>query len=131
MRNLPASRIQAARIEQSLIADGCEVGARTILDQSVLGIRTRVGPDVQMRKTIVIGSDALETPAQRETNRQLGRPDIGIGAGSIIEGVILDKDCRIGKHVRISNRDRVQNEEGPYHVTRDGIVVIPNRDDGP
>lgn len=126
MRNLPASRIQASRVDQSLIADGCEVGPNSLLEHSILGIRSRIGAGVCLRRTVVMGSDLEETQAQRSENRILGRPDIGIGEGSIIEGAILDKDCRIGKNVRIVNRNRVQNGDGKYHVIRDGIVVIPN-----
>ena len=73
-----------------------------------------------------VGADELETPAQKEENRRLQRPDIGVGDGSILHQAILDKDCRIGRNVQIVNRRQVQNEEGDYHVIRDGIVVIPD-----
>ena len=43
----------------------------------------------------------------------------------VIENAILDKDCRIGRDVRIVNRRGVREEEGVNYVIRDGIVVIP------
>ena len=48
-----------------------------------------------------------------------------VGDGSVIERAILDKDCRIGRNVRIVNRQNVEEAEGDNYVIRDGIVVIP------
>ena len=52
-------------------------------------------------------------------------PHLGIGSGSHIEGAILDKNCRLGKNVRIVNEQRVENrgEEEPC-IIRDGIPVV-------
>jgi glucose-1-phosphate adenylyltransferase len=50
---------------------------------------------------------------------------MGIGDGSVIERAILDKDCRIGKNVRIVNARGLQDAEGENYVIRDGIVCIP------
>ena len=45
---------------------------------------------------------------------------------SHIEGAIIDKNCRIGRDVRIINRQGVEaTEETLYSMIRDGIVVIP------
>jgi glucose-1-phosphate adenylyltransferase len=51
--------------------------------------------------------------------------DIGIGENSVIERAIIDKDCRIGRNVRIVNEAGLQDLEGPNYVIRDGIIVIP------
>jgi glucose-1-phosphate adenylyltransferase len=126
MRYLPPSRILASRVAHSLIADGCEVQAGTCLERSVIGIRSRIGRDVTLRDTVMNGADDLETPIQLEENRRLQRPGIGIGDGCVIERAILDKGCRIGRDVRILNRGGVTNEDGPHHVIREGIVVIPD-----
>jgi glucose-1-phosphate adenylyltransferase len=126
MRNLPASRVSAARVDRCLIADGCAVGQGTELIQSVVGVRSQVGPNAHLRQTIMIGADGYESTEQQAENRRLGLPDIGVGEGSVIERAILDKDCRIGRGVRITNARGVQNEECEKYVIRDGIVVIPN-----
>lgn len=131
MRHLPASRIEATRVSQSLIADGCEVLRDSRLERSVVGVRSRIGRGVQLLETVVNGSDQYETAEQREENRRLGRPDIGVGEGSVVVRAILDKDCRIGRNVQIVNRRRIQNEEGDCYVIRDGIVVIPNNETVP
>ena len=61
------------------------------------------------------------------TYRELIPPDVDliVGDGTVIERAILDKDCRIGRDVRILNDKGVQDAEGDNYVIRDGIVVIP------
>lgn len=125
MRYLPASRISAATLEYGLISDGCVVCAGTQIYRSVLGVRTRVGRDVFMRNAVIIGADRFETEAERADNVHKGIPDLGVGDGTIIENAILDKDARIGRKVKIINRNKAMEEEGPNYVIRDGIVVIP------
>ncbi len=125
MRFLPASRISAAAVEQCVIADGCEVREGAKLVRCSLGVRSRLGKNVAMRDTVMIGADRYETAEERRQNRELGVPDFGIGEGSVIERAIIDKDCRIGKHVRILNRERVQHADHEHFVIRDGIVCIP------
>jgi glucose-1-phosphate adenylyltransferase len=126
MRNLPASRVSASRVERCLIADGCTVGQGADLSQSVVGVRSRVGANVRLRQTIMIGADGYESAEQEEENSRQGIPNIGIGDGAVIERAILDKDCRIGRGARIVNARGVRNEECEKYVIRDGIVVIPN-----
>ena len=127
MRNLPATRINGATLEHSLVADGCVVGPRARLENSILGVRSRVGSDCIIRDTVIIGSDGFETDAQRAANIQTGRPNLNVGDGTIIERAILDRDCRIGKGVRLINEAKRTEADGPngmYYI-RDGIICIP------
>jgi glucose-1-phosphate adenylyltransferase len=125
MRYLPASRLNAAELRHCLISDGCVVGEGTSIDRCVIGVRTQIGKNVQLRDTVLIGADGYETPEQKRDNRRRGVPDLGVGDGAVIQHAILDKDARVGANVRIVNRDNVQNADGPNYVIRDGIVVIP------
>jgi glucose-1-phosphate adenylyltransferase len=126
MRYLPSARISDAQLEQCLVADGCVVQPGAKLHRCILGIRSRVGRDVQLRDAVVLGMDRFETPNEQAINRKQGIPDLGVGDGSVIERAILDKDCRIGKNVRIVNSQNVPNAEGDFYAIREGIVVIPN-----
>lgn len=126
MRYLPASRVNAARMEHCLVSDGCVIGSGTTLERCMLGIRSRIGKNVTVRDTVIIGADRFETDTEREDNRRRGIPDFTIGDGALIERAILDKDCRIGKNVKIVNKARVQEGQGEHFFIRDGIVVIPN-----
>lgn len=125
MRFLPASRILSASVENCLISDGCLVQEGAKLIRSVLGVRTQLGRNVFLRDTIVIGADRYETPEEKQRNQEFGIPNMGIGEGSVIECAIIDKDCRIGRNVRIVNERGLKEYDSPNYVIRDGIVVIP------
>ncbi len=127
MRNLPASRINGAALEQSVVADGCVIGADSRIERSLIGVRSRIGVSCTIRDTIIIGSDKFETDSQRAANRKVGRPDLNIGDGTVVERAILDKDCRIGRGVRLTNLNNTMEADGPngsYHI-RDGIICVP------
>jgi glucose-1-phosphate adenylyltransferase len=125
MRYLPASRINAAVLENALIADGCVIEAGTKIIHSVVGVRTHIGRNVTLKNSVVIGADAYESAHQKAENLRRGLPDVGIGHDSVIDNAILDKDARVGANVRLCNKDKIKNGEGPNFVIRDGIVVIP------
>jgi len=125
MRFLPASRVSGATLKQCLISDGCIVNGGTTIERSLLGVRSNIGRDVTIRDTVIIGADRFETEAERLRNVQRGFPDFSIGDGSVIERAIVDKDCRIGRNVRIVNARNLEEDEGENYVIRDGLVIIP------
>jgi len=127
MRNLPASRINGATLEHSVVADGCVVGPRTRLEKALLGVRSRIGSDCILRDTVLIGSDGFETDEDRAENARRGRPNLNLGDGSVVIRAIIDKDCRIGKRVKLVNEAKKQDFDGPggmYYI-RDGIICVP------
>lgn len=123
-RFLPATEVHGARIENALLADGCRV-ADARISHAVIGLRSQIGPNTQIRDAILMGADYFETEAARAENQRLGRPDIGIGEGSIIEGAIIDKNARIGRNVHIRHLPGRPDSETDNWVARDGLVVIP------
>jgi glucose-1-phosphate adenylyltransferase len=125
MRFLPASRIQGARLKHCLISDGCIIEEGVDLERCVVGIRSRIARNATIRDTVILGADRYETAAERAVNRQLNRPDLLVGEGTTIERAILDKECRIGRNVRLVNRTGERDAEGELYVIRDGIVTIP------
>jgi glucose-1-phosphate adenylyltransferase len=124
-RFLPASRVSGAQVRQCLISDGCVILEGTDLQRCVIGVRSRIGRNATLRDTIVLGADRFETDADRAANRARGVPDLVVGDGAVIERAILDKECRIGRDVQITNRRGALNDEGENFVIRDGIVTIP------
>ncbi|MSQ93524.1 MAG: glucose-1-phosphate adenylyltransferase [Gemmataceae bacterium] len=125
MRYLPASRVNHAVLDHALISDGCVIGAGTKISHSVVGVRTHIGNNVVLKNSVVIGADGYETVQEKAENARRGLPNIGIGDNTVIDNAILDKDARVGANVRLCNKDRIKNAEGPNFVVRDGIVVIP------
>jgi len=73
----------------------------------------------------MMGTDFYETPNDMERNAAQGVPNVGIGAGSVINRAIIDKNARIGEKVIIGNDQGVNEGEGDGYYIRDGIVVIP------
>jgi len=120
-RFLPPTRVDGATIERSLIADGCiiEQGAR--IENSVIGLRCQIGRDVTIRNSIIMGADFYEGQESRRTDL----PPIGIGAGSRIQGAIVDKNCRIGSGAQVVNHNEtVEGNVGEICAIRDGILVV-------
>ena len=127
MRNLPACKFSGATLTQSLVADGCRVGSGTIIEHCMLGVRSRIGSNCKLTDTVVIGSDDFETREDLEMNLQLGRPGFNVGDNTTIDHAILDKGCRIGSNVRITNavsKPDSDDPEGNWYI-RDGIVCVP------
>ena len=124
-RSLPPTRIDGAQIRQSLIADGSLIEPGAVIENSIIGLRSRIGRDVVIRNSVLMGADEYETYDELDADSREGRPPVGIGAGSVIEGAIVDKNCRIGTGVQITSAagqpDRDCNDV--CHI-RDGIVVV-------
>ncbi len=125
MRFLPASRFLGARLEQCLVSDGCVIAAGTRIERSVVGVRSRIGRNVVLRDSYIIGADRFETDAERAANQARKIPNFTVGDNTVVERAIIDKDCRIGSNVRIVNQRGLTDAEGDNYVIRDGIVVIP------
>ena len=123
-RFLPSSRIELCAIRDSIISEGSILRGARIFN-SVVGIRSLIGEDVELEHAMIMGADYYEEADDHEYNRQMGIPDIGIGKGSIIRKAIIDKNAHIGAGVHIVNEERVQNLDGPGYYVRDGIVIVP------
>ncbi len=125
MRNLPASRVSGTSLEQCLISDGCVVQQGTSMTRCVIAVRSRIGHGAQIKDSIILGAERFETEAERSANRRQGLPDLGVGDGTVIERAIVDRNCRIGRNVRITDHGQSPDVESDRYVIRDGIVVIP------
>lgn len=123
MRHLPAARFGGAHLENCLVSDGCVVEPGTRLIRSVMGVRSRIGRNVLLRDSVVLGANFYEPNIDDEAGQL---PPVGIGDDSVLERAILDKNCRIGRQVQIVNRAQVQDADGANYFIREGIVVIPN-----
>ncbi len=120
-RFLPPTIIGDAKISGSLIADGCMIGNNVTIENSVIGLRTVIGDNVTIKDSVVMGADYIESPSKLPA----GAMPIGIGDGTIISGTILDKNCRIGKNVKITNAAGVQHQgEDEALQIRDGIPIV-------
>lgn len=122
-RFLPPTRMAGGTVKGSLIANGCFIDEGAVIENSVIGLRTMVGPNVTIRDSIIMGNDFYES--EDDGMRRKKSPMV-IGEGSVIQGAIVDKNVCIGKNVRVVNESkRVETDlEHPVCVIRDGIPII-------
>ena len=125
-RFLPPTRIDGATIRRSLLADGGVIEAGAIIENSLIGLRCRIGRNAVIRNSIIMGNDFIEGSDEAGQYGGRGLPPLGIGAGAQIENAIIDKNCRIGRDVRVINARGLENtEETDFGMVRDGIIVMP------
>jgi len=122
-RMLPPAKIGGTRLDHTVIADGCIINAAHI-ENSVIGIRSRIGHHSELVNTYIMGSDYYETLEDIELDKQHGIPQLGIGNGCVIRNAIIDKNCRIGDDVRILGGSHIEDGDSQLYTVKDGIVVI-------
>lgn len=125
-RYLSPTLVAGATIKHSLIADGCTIGEGTVIENSIVGLRCPIGKNVTIRNSILMGCDFYQSAADVAADRAARRPLLGIGDNVVIDGAIVDKNCRVGSGSRIVNETGIQDSpETPEAMICDGIVVIP------
>jgi len=117
-RFLPASRAYESRIDRSIIAEGCYLDTCQVED-SVVGIRTRVGRGARVSRSVLLGADFYQDEDARAD------VELGIGANVVLDRVIVDKNARIADGVRLVNEGNTLNADGNGWFIRDGIIVVP------
>jgi glucose-1-phosphate adenylyltransferase len=125
-RYLPPSKIEESEIRDSIISDGCILLGATV-NNSVIGLRSRIGRGVQIDASIVMGADYYQSLLEMRNDLLAELPRVGIGEESIIRRAIIDKNARIGSGVRLLNEAGVVDADAKdesYYI-RDGIIIVP------
>ena len=122
-RMLPPAKVSGTRLDHALIADGCIINASHI-ENSVIGIRSRIGHDSTLKNTYIMGSDYYETLSDIEEDKQHGLPQLGVGNRCDIQNAIIDKNCRIGDNVRIIGGSHVEDGDFPLYAVKEGVIVL-------
>ncbi len=124
-RMLPPAKLQQATVRDSMIGEASVLVEATV-EESVVGLRSFLEPGVTLRRTVMLGADYF--PWHGGTRYTASGPDHpGVGAGSLVENAILDKNVQVGAGCRITNAaglDHFDAPDGSYFI-RDGIVVVP------
>ncbi len=122
-RMLPPAKISGTTLEQTIIADGCIINASRI-ENSVIGIRSRIGSGTTVVSSYMMGNDYYETIAEIAHNASKGIPQLGIGERCYLKNTIVDKNCRIGNDVRINGGAQLPDSDHSLYAVKDGIVVL-------
>jgi glucose-1-phosphate adenylyltransferase len=121
-RFLPASRFSGCTVRDAIIAEGCFLDSCTI-EESVVGIRTRIDRGARITRSVLLGADYYEDTAFiRQRDRM---PALGIGRDTVLDRVIVDKNARIGDGARLVNARGLDHADGDGWFIRNGIVVVP------
>jgi len=120
-RMLPPSKLSGTTLEKTIVSEGCIISASRI-ENSVVGIRSRVGIGTTISYAIIMGNDYFQTVEEIES--EIDIPPIGIGERCYIKNCIVDKNCRIGNDVRINGGSHLADGDYGSYTVVDGIVVI-------
>ena len=91
-----------AKVEESLLSDGCEVYGEVY--------RSILGPGVIVEKGAVVKDSIIMAGTY-------------IGEGSLIDKCVIDEKCKIGKNVQMGVGEDVPNEQKPA-IYNTGITVM-------
>ncbi|MFC1717444.1 glucose-1-phosphate adenylyltransferase [Candidatus Poribacteria bacterium] len=122
-RFLPGTKINSSIVQSSILCEGsiiteCEIRS------SIIGVRSIVRSGAEITNSVIMGADSYEMTEDDCSLTPDGLPPIGIGRGSVIRNTIVDKDARIGRNVRIINRQEREDYDDSTYSIRDKIVVV-------
>ena len=113
---LPAARIHDSRIDESLVAEGAYLNSCEV-QSSIVGLRTSILKGTKVNRSILLGADYYdESP---------GELPLGIGRDAVLDGVIVDKNARIGHGARLVNERGIENADGDGYYVRNKIIIVP------
>ncbi len=123
-RFLPGSKILYSEVNNSILCEGSIINSSKI-NNSIVGIRSRIGENSFLERTVMMGADFFESQDEIRRNKDQGIPNVGIGMNCEIRNAIIDKNARIGNGVKLINARDVKEEIEENYAIRDGIIVIP------
>jgi glucose-1-phosphate adenylyltransferase len=118
-RFLPGTRAHGCHIDSSIVTEGCFLDQCEITN-SVVGIRTQIGPGSKVRRSVLLGADVYEDQGSNDAGVRLG-----IGRDCVLDRVIVDKNARIADGVRLVNETNVDEADGEGYYIRNGIIIVP------
>ncbi|HUU52598.1 MAG TPA: glucose-1-phosphate adenylyltransferase [Candidatus Heimdallarchaeota archaeon] len=123
-RFLPGSKILSSEVQNSILCEGSIINSSKIV-HSIIGIRSRIGNNAAIERSVLMGADFFESKEEIEGNLQKKIPRIGIGNDCVIRNAIIDKNARIGNGVKLVNEKGIDEDTQKEYVIRDGIIVVP------
>jgi glucose-1-phosphate adenylyltransferase len=123
-RFLPGSKILSSEVQNSVLCEG-SILERSRVRDSIIGVRSIIGENAVVERTVMMGADFYESSADVEACRRIGIPAVGIGPGAVVRNAIIDKNARIGAGARLVNTTGVSEAVTDNYVIVSGIVVVP------
>ena len=121
-RMLPDAKVHNSQIYGAIISEGAIIDSSKII-RSIIGIRSVIKSGSHIESSIIMGSDYYEIDYTYGFTENL--PHLGIGENCYLKNCIIDKNVRIGKDVKIINKNGKDFEKSEKYFIKDGIVIIP------
>ncbi|KAI3975077.1 hypothetical protein MKX01_018745 [Papaver californicum] len=124
-RFLPPTKVERCRILNSIISHGCFLQECSV-QNSVVGVRSRLEYGVELQDTMMMGADEYQTESEIAALLAEGKVPVGVGQHTKIRNCIIDKNARIGRDVVIANKSGVEEADRPndgFYI-RSGITVV-------
>jgi len=125
-RYLPPSKLHNCDIDNTMVSEGCILNG-IYARNSIIGLRSRIDEGARVENSILMGADFFESFDEIQSNVASTKPHIGIGSNSVVQRAIIDKNARVGKNVRLVNKNGIETldgENGSYYI-REGIIIVP------
>ncbi len=122
-RYLPASKLNKCSLDHVITAGGAII-SNSHLTRVVVGVRAMIGDNCNLANTVLMGADFFEDEEARQRNRNLQRPDVGIGKNCHIHNAIVDKNARIGDDVHLTPEGKPDMWRQGDVMVRDGVVIV-------
>lgn len=119
-RLLPPAKFSGVTFTNSIVAEGSIIQGR-LVENSILGIRSRIGHGTVIKNSYIMGNDYWETLEFLASKSDI---PMGIGKDCYIENAIIDKHARVGNNVLIRGNINLPDEEHEHYVIKKGIVVL-------
>ncbi len=113
----PPSQIRASQMQDVLFGEGGKIEAKA-LNTCVIGNLARIGSESVIRRTVILGNDFWDE------NGTSDLPAVGIGSYTQIENAIIDKNARIGQHVKIIGSEAMPDGRYDQYTISNGIVIV-------
>ncbi len=125
-RFLPATKINGASLERTVLADGCILSHCT-LRRTMVGIRSMIREGSHLENVVMMGADSFEFDTEGETRGALPKSEVAVGVGRncVIRNSIIDKNARIGDGVHLDPTGLPEMYAKDGIIIRDGILVVP------
>ncbi len=120
-RFLPPAKIGDAAVRRALVSNGAIIGDGAEVSQSIIGIRMVVAPRCKLERVVASGAGSYDFA------RTAGAIPLGVGEGSHLRDVVLDRDVRIGRNVKLVNADDLSEYEDDFITVRDGVIAVGAR----
>lgn len=122
-RHLPAAKVNSSTMDHVIVAGGAII-TNSRITRTVVGVRSMVGEGCELSNVVMMGADFFEDDEMRQRNRDLQRPDVGIGKNCRITNAIIDKNARIGDDVHLSPNGKPDMWQEGDLMVRDGVLLV-------